>query len=124
MKRIGESTVDTINRRIRQLITANNLDVAKFAKAIGTHRTTVNDWLRKQSDIRVGDIIAISEAFEVSTDWLLGMELKPSRLELTISASDYTGLSIKAVEWLHGAAGSDKADFINYLIGKADEWRK
>ncbi len=63
---------DTFSDRIIILINENDLSQQEAAEKIGCSRSTVRAWL----DGGCGNgkqLIAISNAFGVSTDWLLGL---------------------------------------------------
>ena len=63
---------DTFSDRITILINENDLSQQEAAEKIGCSRSAVRGWL--DGEICTGrHLIAISSAFGVSADWLLGL---------------------------------------------------
>lgn len=94
-----------VNRRIEELRKAKGLTQPEFAEKLGIEgkkgRSTINNWETGGIQVKSDDLILISETFDVSTDWLLGREKKPTEVEAIFAASEITGLSKKAVKLLH-----------------------
>ena len=63
---------DTFSDRITILINENDISQQKAAEKIGCSRSAVRAWL-DGGVCRGGHLIAISKAFGVSADWLLGL---------------------------------------------------
>lgn len=122
MKRVDSDTQKEIVDSINRLIADNNTDVTNFAESIGVSRNNVNDWLRGKSDIRLGDLITISNTYGKSVDWLLGLvpRDKDSNIQEVQIASDYTGLNHEAVDLLHlhnaKKAFQNRIEGLNFLL--------
>ena len=72
-----------------------------FAEAIGVPRQTLNYWLSGKRTPDAKSLIAISEKLDISTDWLLGLSDTKKKDPTTQAACEYTGLSEKAIEFIH-----------------------
>lgn len=59
--------------RFNQLIAENHLSVRKCADIVGIPWQTVHSYMRGKVDARAYNVIMIAEAFNVTTDWLLGV---------------------------------------------------
>ena len=92
-----------INERIGILRAKKNMSGKEFAEALGTKRSTVNNWETGGYNVKADDIEKICTTFDVSADWLLGIseENNYSNDEIVKIVSKYTGLSTKAVNQLH-----------------------
>lgn len=74
-----------------------------FAEKLGKGRSTVNNWEQGAIQIKSDDLTLIATEYEVPSDWLLGIKpLDDYSFDSDIQQiSNYTGLSTKAVEFLH-----------------------
>lgn len=124
-----ENTRKIVNKRIEYLRKdILNLTQPEFAKKLGFDdvkkgRSTVNNWEQGAVQVKSDDLILISETFDVPTDWLLGREKEPSLAVAISTASDITGLSEKAIHFLHylNSSGNEEEkktiSFINRVLG-------
>ena len=60
--------------RLRELRIERKLSQKELSNLLGFGRTTVNDWEVKGTEPTLDTIIKIAQFFEVSTDYLLGLE--------------------------------------------------
>lgn len=60
--------------RLYELRTDAGLSQAKLAKAIGVSNASVCSWERGRKEPMAFAIIALAEFFDVTTDYLLGLE--------------------------------------------------
>ena len=116
-----------VNRRINELRETLGLSQPEFAKKLGLDekkgRSTVNNWETGNIQVKSDDLILISEKCNVSTDWLLGRETKPSLVEAIANASELTGLSKEAIKVLNLINRSEineskrTTNFLNMALG-------
>ena len=118
MERVKPEIQETITQRLRLFIEQAG-NVTAFARSIGVSRDSVNNWLSGKSDIRLNDLVKISEQYHVSIDWLLGLAESPTRDGDQQKAETYTGLSAEAVERLHSLKGHDSIS-LDYLSETID----
>ena len=104
MERVDSATnkkiIDYINQNFIAKEERGNIG---FAEKVGIKRTKVQDWLRGKADVTLGDLIKISKAYNKSIDVIVGLvpENEYSQDEKVRIASEYTGLSHRAVDLLH-----------------------
>lgn len=73
----------------------------EIADKIGVSRQNVGKWLAGNTTPDIATLCKIADAYDVSTDYLLGRtEVKTAETELK-AICDYTGLSEQTVEFLH-----------------------
>lgn len=83
-----------ISERIQTLRKSKNLSQEELANEIGVSRQAVSKWESEQSTPDLDKIIALSEYFNVSTDYLLkGKESQTSETKSMISNGLYVGSS-------------------------------
>lgn len=122
MNQLSDITRKAFKESINILIKENGGEVKGFAASVGVSRDSVNNWLYKDIDIRLADLIAIGEKYGKSIDWLLGRvdRDKGSNDPDIQRISDYTGLDHKAIELLHLHAAdklsAEKLNAINTLL--------
>ena len=98
VERVKPEIQEAVNNNLKTLIREKAGNVTAFAKSIGTSRDSVNNWLQGKSDIRLNDLVAISEKYGWSVDYLLGLADSPTRSGSKQAAEEYTGLSPEAVD--------------------------
>lgn len=64
----------SIGERIRELRKEQNMSQSKLAKLIGTSQDTVSLWELNKSLPDITSLIAMTKIFDVSSDYLLGLE--------------------------------------------------
>lgn len=101
-----------IRQRLLDLMKHNNVSQAELARKIGCNDSLLSRFLSKKTD-KLGDenIIRIARAFNVSTDFLLGVTTVPDRKNYEI---DELGLSAQAARNLY--TGKANAQVVNYLL--------
>ena len=101
-----------IRQRLLDLMKHNNVSQTELARKIGCNDSLLSRFLSKKTD-KLGDenIIRIARAFNVSTDFLLGVTTVPDRKNYEI---DELGLSAQAARNLY--TGKAKAKGVNYLL--------
>lgn len=101
-----------IRQRLLDLMKHNNVSQTELARKIGCNDSLLSRFLSEKTD-KLGDenIIRIARAFNVSTDFLLGVTTVPGRKNYEI---DELGLSAQAARNLY--TGKANAQVVNYLL--------
>lgn len=101
-----------IRQRLLDLMKYNNVSQTELARKIGCNDSLLSRFLSEKTD-KLGDenIIRIARAFNVSTDFLLGVTTVPDRKNYEI---DELGLSAQAARNLY--TGKANAQVVNYLL--------
>ena len=101
-----------IRQRLLDLMKHNNVSQTELARKIGCNDSLLSRFLSEKTD-KLGDenIIRIARAFNVSTDFLLGITTVPDRKNYEI---DELGLSAQAARNLY--TGKANAQVVNYLL--------
>ena len=101
-----------IRQRLLDLMKHNNVSQTELARKIGCNDSLISRFLSEKTD-KLGDenIIRIARAFNVSTDFLLGVTTVPDRKNYEI---DELGLSAQAARNLY--TGKANAQVVNYLL--------
>ena len=60
--------------RLKELRTEKNLSIEKLSKLIDISNATICRWENGLNDIKSDELIIVAQFFEVSTDYLLGLE--------------------------------------------------
>lgn len=60
--------------RLSELLIEHNLSKRKFAEAIGVSASSVSDWSTGKVQPTAENIFLVSEYFQVSSDYLLGIK--------------------------------------------------
>ena len=97
-----------IGARIGQLREQNKETQNTLSEAIGVNRKTVDNWEQGIREIKAPDIIKLTQHFDVSADYLLGLSDISSANASMVSAHRYTGLSEKALEFLNFLCDKDE----------------
>ena len=101
-----------IRQRLLDLMKHNNVSQTELARKIGCNDSLLSRFLSEKTD-KLGDenIIRIARAFNVSTDFLLGVTTVPDRKNYEI---DELGLSAQVARNLY--TGKANAQVVNYLL--------
>ena len=101
-----------IRQRLFDLMKHNNVSQTELARKIGCNDSLLSRFLSEKTD-KLGDenIIRIARAFNVSTDFLLGVTTVPDRKNYEI---DELRLSAQAARNLY--TGKANAQVVNYLL--------
>lgn len=101
-----------IRQRLLDLMKHNNVSQTELARKIGCNDSLLSRFLSEKTD-KLGDenILRIARAFNVSTDFLLGVTTVPDRKNYEI---DELGLSAQAARNLY--TGKANAQVVNYLL--------
>lgn len=92
-----ETEKEPFPSRLSEIMEERGVSQEKLAKALGVKRQTVSLYKTGQSSPNAGQLRKISEFFEISSDWLLGMSDVKSQDENLQSTCEYTGLSESAL---------------------------
>ncbi len=89
-----------INELIKSLRIKDKLTQVDLAAKLQCNRQKIADWERGKSTPSADDIVALTEIFNVSADYLLGL-VEPATQDRDLRfVCEYTGLSEKSVEQL------------------------
>jgi len=61
-------------QNVRSLLKENDLNIAKLSEAINIPRTSINNWLNQYRNPNLESLIKLSEFFQLSVDYLIGIE--------------------------------------------------
>lgn len=114
-------SLDLIQRRVRQRLAELNLDYKAASRKAGLGETFVRDLLERGREPRVGSLIKLAEALEVSAAWLQGIE-SGSQLERVNTPFIYfpvvgqvqAGLWCEATQW-------PTEDWQHHIMPRLDE---
>ncbi len=70
----SQEILNIFSERLKELIDDKGLDITKFSKEIKIPRTTINGWILKQRMPKIDVLYRIAFFFNVSSDYLLGLE--------------------------------------------------
>lgn len=87
-----------------------------IAQKIGTSRQNVGNWLSGKTQPDIKALAAIAKAYNVSTDYLLGLTDVQSPDTDIQAICNYTGLSEKALKRLCEIKGTGKIILLNRLL--------
>lgn len=87
--------------RFRSLCYESGKTQEQLAQILEVSRPTISGWLDGKNIPDILSLTHIAEHFHVSADYLLGLSETVSPDVSLRAAVEYTGLSEKAVEWLH-----------------------
>ncbi len=66
--------MSNFGEKLRDLRIDKGVSIQKMAKDIGIGATSICRWENNQSDIRCNQLIILSKYFNVTVDYLLGLE--------------------------------------------------
>lgn len=89
----GNETNSSIGQIISKVRSEQGKTQQEVADGIGVKRETVNQWETGTRQIKAEHVIKLSRFFNVSADYLLGLDENPSTNPDVKSAVKYTGLS-------------------------------
>jgi len=87
-----------------------------LAKAIGTNRDKVNNWIAYRSKIDFENLIKIAQHYDVTTDYLLGLTTVRKQNATLRSIEEYTGLTSEAIENLKRQSSIVISDLSKLLV--------
>lgn len=96
----------TIGQRIGYIREMKGLTQQSLADVMSVPRTNVRNWENDQREVKYETIVALTNALDVSADYLLGLSDNPTRDESIDGACRCTGLSQKAVQYLRSVKES------------------
>lgn len=68
------NTLSIFAKRLRELRTDANLSMKQLAVQLNTSDSTISNWENDINEPTLSNILALANFFEVSTDYLLGVE--------------------------------------------------
>ena len=108
----GEYLPGNVRERIQELLRERKITQAQLAERIGSTESAVSQFISGKTDkISAEHIIRIARAFNVSTDFLLGVVNVPDRKNYDV---EELGLSVQAARNLY--TGRVNAEIVNRLL--------
>lgn len=108
----GEYLPGNVRERIQELLREHKITQAQLAERIGSTESAVSRFISGKTDkISAEHIIRIARAFNVSTDFLLGVVNIPDRKNYDV---EELGLSVQAARNLY--TGRVNAEIVNRLL--------
>ena len=83
----------TLNENIKRLRLARGLNQVEFAKAMGVSKQCVSNWENDNVMPSIEMLVKIANFFEVSTDYLLGLDKKR-----TLDVENLTEIQISHIQ--------------------------
>lgn len=71
--------MEILAKRITKLLKENKISMYRMAKEFGCSKATITNWCYGLNEPRASDIVKIAEYFDVSADYLLGLEDEAGR---------------------------------------------
>lgn len=122
-------TTKVLSNRLEELTEGKRdidyrLSDKKQAEQMGIPYPTFVKYKRDKAECPISTIVKMAEYYGVSTDYLLGLQKKPSNTPNVIAVTEYTELSPEATEKLHNIGLRNKAtansDTLSELIENED----
>ena len=102
---------------LRRLRVENGVTQNALASHLGFTHVAVVKWENGQREPDFATLLKIAEFFDVSTDFLLGRERKPSGENFTLAEIELLN-SYRAVGEKFGKDGQENVDkFVNFMLG-------
>jgi len=111
----SETEKEIFPTRLRELMEQSGIKQKKLADAIGMRPQTVSLYTLGQSSPDVNTLTKICDVFNVNADYLLGRTDVRTRDIDVQTVSNYTGLSNRAIFWLHSLP-DEPTDIFNLLL--------
>lgn len=106
----GDKARIAFSARLEQLLVDNELTQREFGEKIGISTGAVSYYIRALKTPSILLLQTISETFNVSSDYLLGITDTPTLDENIQMISKYTGLSQRAIEYLKKLKSDETVD--------------
>ena len=103
----------TIHNRFRQMVDRSGLTREKFAKILQCDTSTMTKKYNGDRNISVKDLLILSNEFNVSTDYLLGLSNIESRNLDVIQCVEAMGLDENIVDFIVKLNNDDSTDLIS-----------
>lgn len=112
----------SVNEIIKNLRTDKGMTQNDLANKLNCNRQKIADWERGKSTPSADDLILLSNIFNVSSDYLLGISPAPTTDKNVQFICDYTGLEVESIEYLNGSITRIMHNLLDFLIsGKGKE---
>lgn len=117
-ERSSETSKKVFPTRLRELMERPpKTSQPQLADAIGVQRQTISNYANGQSSPDWEALLKIADYFDVSADWLLGRKGAVERIDPKArAASEYTGLSVEAIDTLRSIQKEDVYDVMSEFL--------
>lgn len=125
---IVEWDPEEFRTRFSILVNESEKNTRELGEAIGASYSLISQWKSGGRKPSIYNVVSIANYFNVSVDWLLGLEDEDNRSKTldARAAVEYTGLTEEAVNLLHNLYEQSKresrtnAQTLNYLLATAE----
>lgn len=110
--------------RLRDLLNKKNISMQALSVEIGVSRQAISQYCDGSTVPNADKLLKIADYFGVSLDYLVGRTDTPTTDMALRAVCDYTGLSEKAIQWLHTCSLDDidshknELNFVSLFITK------
>ena len=81
MQKYSNKKVATFQERFAQLCNENSGTLTKLAESLHVSKQTVSAWKNGTRSPKQPTIVAISDYFNITIEWLMGFDVEPNRKE-------------------------------------------
>ena len=117
-------------KRLYDLLGENHGEYVKLARAIGVTKTAISNYTSGFTGVSADKLIAIAKYFNVSTDYLLGLDEIPNRAidseeNIVRYMARYLALNVKTIKLLHEGSNSSTRLLLSISsIQQYPKWHK
>ena len=101
-----------VSTRLQCLRKREGLSQAELATRIYVSREAVRDWERKKSEPSCEALVHLSDFYQVSTDYILGIQ-QPRRLRVDKLSREQVEVLNKLIHWMEEADSADESQTIS-----------
>lgn len=101
---------NVVNLKLRDLIDASGKTRKEIAQNLNCDISTITKHYRGDRDVTTEFVVKYAKYFNVSTDYLLGLQTEPTTNKDISFICEYTGLKEESVNWLHGMKFAEQED--------------
>ena len=103
---------DFVSTRLQYLRKKKGVSQAELATRIFVSREAVRDWERKKSEPSCEALVHLSDFYQVSTDYILGIQ-QPRLLRVDHLSKEQVEVLNKLIHWMEKADSADESQTIS-----------
>lgn len=108
-------------KRLYDLLGGDRGEYAKLARAIGVSTAAISNYTSGFTGVSADNLIAIAKYFNVSTDYLLGLDEIPNRAieseeNMVRYMAQYLALNVKTIKLLHEGSNSSTRLLFEHIL--------